>query len=165
VGIHRSSAAYDLERFATADLGLPARVRQPVQLHVVKTARSQTKTRAARRTIALSFVLILLVVAGILYNNALLTETTSQIEVRRQYLSALQNENLRMMVELENRLPLREIQRAAQSELGMAKTEEYQIMYIDLGGSDGVCVFNNLVPTAPQVILGKLKPILQGIRP
>lgn len=133
----QGSAAYDFDRleqhYATA--GAP-RVKQPPELRVVENRGR--RERAAFWKGAATFVLILGVVCAILYNNVQLTELTSQIEKAQSQLEALENDYRLMQVEIESSTSLRTVQEIAETELGMAKAESYQVEYINLGEGDRV---------------------------
>lgn len=87
------------------------------------------RERAAFWKGAATFILILGVVCAILYNNVQLTELTSQIEKTRSQLEALENDYRLMQVKIESSTSLRTVQEIAETELGMAKAESYQVEY------------------------------------
>ena len=161
MSIRQDNTAYDFSRFAASVPQALPRVKQPPQLRVVETARPKNTGFAMRSM--LCFLTILGIVAGILYNNVLLTEMTSEIQTLEQQFKQLQSENQRMSVEIESRIPLREVQEKAQNSLGMSKIEPYQVRYIDLGEKEGVRMVQIPDPTTPEVVLGMIKPLLSGI--
>lgn len=143
----RSNLAYDFDKlerhYAAAGV---SRIKQPPELHVVESRNEQSKGSVLRA--AAVFVMVLAIISSILYNNMLLTELTSQIETTEQQLETLKNENRLMQVELESKTSLRTVQQIAENKLGMARAEDYQIEYIDLGDGDRV-----MLAKAPQLNL------------
>lgn len=133
----QSNAAYDFERLERhyATTGAP-RIKQPPELKVV--VNRGHRERAAFWKGAATFVLILGVVCAILYNNVQLTELTFQIEQAQSQLESLENDYRMMQVEIESTTSLRTVQEIAENQLGMAKTESYQVEYINLGEGDRV---------------------------
>lgn len=133
----QSNTAYDFDQleqhYATA--GSP-RVKQPPELRVVKSREKQDHSAFWKS--AATFVLLLGVVCAILYNNVQLTELTSQIEQTQANLESLQNDYRLMQVEIESKTSMRTVQEIAETQLGMAKTESYQVQYINLGEGDRV---------------------------
>jgi len=129
------NAAYDFERTQAAYVPVRPQVAQPPELRVVENRAA--RYRVTFRRAAVSFVILIGVVAAILYNQMALTELTAQVESARSQYEALVGENRRTQVELESRTSLRSIQEAAEA-LGMYKAETYQIEYIDLGGGEQV---------------------------
>lgn len=157
----QANTAYDFARFSASVPEIIPAVKQPPQLRVVKTARPKSFGVSTR--VLLCFLVLLGIVAGMLYNNVLLTEMTSEIQQLEQRYQQLQSENRRMTVELESRVPLREVQEKAQNILGMSKIEPYQVRYIDMGGQEGVRMVQIPDPTTPEVVLGMIKPLFSGI--
>ncbi len=157
----QSTTAYDFSRFSASVPQIIPGVKQPPQLRVVKTETPKNIGVSPRAL--LCFLALLGIVAGMLYNNVLLTEMTSEIQQLEQRYQQLQSENRRMTVELESRVPLREVQEKAQNMLGMSKIEPYQVRYIDLGEQEGVRMVQIPDPTAPEMVLGMIKPLFSGI--
>ena len=129
------STAYDLDRMGYAYAPAQPQVAQPPELHVVDNRAA--RLRVTLRRAAVSFIILMGIVAAILYNQMALTELTAQVESARSEYEALVGENRRTQVELESRTSLRSIQESAEA-LGMYKAETYQIEYIDLGGGEQV---------------------------
>jgi len=143
--VAKSNLAYDFDKLEQhyAAPGT-AKVKQPPELRVVENRNAGANAVMLRG--AAIFVVILGIVCAILYNNMILTELTSQIEDAEAQFEMLKNENRLMQVALEGKTSLRAVQEIAESQLGMAKVEGYQVQYIDLGEGDRV-----VLARAPQL--------------
>lgn len=141
----KANLAYDFDKLEQhyATTGAP-KVKQPPELKVVESRRTQSSGVMLRG--GALFVMVLIIVCSILYNNMILTELTSQIEDAEAQFEMLKNEDRLMQVELESKTSLRTVQDIAENELGMAKVESYQVQYIDLGAGDRV-----VLARAPQL--------------
>ena len=143
----KDNLAYDFERlerqYAASDA---VRAKRPPELRIVENRNAAAK--GAMNGFALAFAVVVLIICLMLFNQMKLTELTTQIEDSEQRLTALQNENRLMKVELESKISLRTVQDIAENELGMAPAESYQIQYIDLGVGDQV-----MLAKAPQLKL------------
>lgn len=143
----KTNLAYDFEKLEQHYSASNApKVKQPPELRVVENRNAGANVTMFRG--AAIFVLVLGIVCAILYNNMILTELTTQIEDTEAQLEMLKNESRLMQVEMESKTSLRTIQEIAESQLGMAKVESYQVQYIDLGVGDRV-----VLARAPQLDL------------
>ena len=141
-----SNAAYDLNSLPVGYNQTGAvKVKQPPELKVVVNRRA--RDRAMMVKLVAVFMIVIAVISAMLYNQMMLTELTSQVEMKQAQFEDLKNEGRRMQVELEGKTSLRAVADIAQYELGMAKAENYQIEYVDLSAGDRVMLAKESEPT------------------
>lgn len=70
--------------------------------------------------------------------KAVLTETVSEISQATQDLEVLQSENIRLNMELEAMVSLKNIEEVATEQLGLSKLEKYQVTYVTLDEGERV---------------------------
>ena len=129
----RQSAAYDLSRYEQ-------QLRpQPPELHVVGRGNSRA---AANRALGLRLVCAALamvsMLAVMLYNNAILTELTEEFNAQSTRYEELKSEGVRLQSELEGKMSLRNVEDYASANMGLSKTEAYQVEYVQLNKGDRV---------------------------
>ncbi|MEG1972641.1 MAG: hypothetical protein RR315_05720 [Oscillospiraceae bacterium] len=146
--------AYDFERFERAKYKKPEDVAQPPELRVVKSRQDQKgRDNSFMIYFALMVVTALFVVAAVIYNHVRLTELTAQYESIQQDYKELEEAGNRMEVALEEKISLRTVEEKATNDLKMAKTEEYQIEYVDLGSESKIV--KSIKP--PEGVTGRIK--------
>ncbi len=133
-----ANAAYDFERFSPNNYDEVQKVSQPPELKVVsQDASGRRKTLSAFYSV-LSFVVVITVVSAIIFNHVRLTELTAVYEKTQAEYDSLVETGNRMRVELSEMVSLRTVEERASNDLKMAKAEEYQIEYVDLGTTSKV---------------------------
>lgn len=128
-----ANAAYDFERFSPNTYDEVQKVSQPPELKVVATDASQKRKKLSAFYSVLTFVVVVTVVSAIIFNNVRLTELTAVYEKTQAEYDNLVETGNRMKVELSEMVSLRTVEERASNDLKMAKAEEYQIEYVDLG--------------------------------
>ena len=81
--------------------------------------------------------------AVMLYNNAVLTELTEEYNMQSARYEELKSEGVRLQSELEGKMSLRNVEEYASGEMGLSKTEPYQIEYVQLSKGDRVVLTKN----------------------
>ena len=87
----------------------------------------------------ISNVLLLCVVAfAVLFRYSAIVERDHQLETLKEEYNAIADENKRLQVEIDSALNLNNVEQIAMSQLGMAKPEKYQTVYVNIKGDDYV---------------------------
>ena len=126
-----ANAAYDFERFSQNTYDEVPKVSQPPELKVVSGEGSGRKLSAFYSV--LTFAVVAAVMTAIILNHVKLTELTAVYESTQTEYNQLIDTGNRMKVELSEKVSLRTVEERASNDLKMAKAEEYQIEYVDLG--------------------------------
>ena len=126
----------------------PAKRRAPQrpQLEIVRApkrtssqARNEMRRTSLQTAKILSVaVLLIAMLATLLYGRLKADELDREISSLNTQLEAAQSENVRLNMEIESVISLKNVEDYAQSQLGMVKMEANQIEYIDLSGDDVV---------------------------
>ena len=130
--------AYDFERFERTPYKKAEKVAQPPELKVVKSRQKKESDNSFAVYLTLMFITALFIISAVIYNNVRLTELTSKYQNIQQEYKTLEEEGNRMRVELEEKVSLRTVEDKATNELKMAKAEEYQIEYVNLGSESKI---------------------------
>lgn len=130
--------AYDLEHFAVKSSRAAPRVRVAKR---EKTARQ--KQFAQMRRILLAVGLLVLMVWGVLYNNAQITEVQSDIKAADEQLAEENALNFYLSFELDNRISLNNMEEQAQ-ELGLERVDEAGVSYFRVEEATGIQVRENI---------------------
>lgn len=88
--------------------------------------------------IVVTCVLLAIVAGASLCCKAVLTETVNEISQVNQELEVLQSENVRLNMELEAMVSLKNIEEYATEELGLTKLENSQVSYVTLDEGERV---------------------------
>lgn len=84
-------------------------------------------------------VLFLCLVAfAVLFRYSAIVERDHKLESLKEECSAITDENKRLQVEIDSVLNLDNVEQIAMNELGMAKPEKYQTVYVNIKGDDYV---------------------------
>ena len=84
-------------------------------------------------------MLLLCVVAfAVLFRYSAIVERDHQLETLKEEYNAIADENKRLQVEIDSALNLNNVEQIAMSQLGMAKPEKYQTVYVNIKGDDYV---------------------------
>ena len=123
---YNTSSAYDLQSFERAP-----KVKQEPKLRVLKSKRKGTTVSAISARSVGTFMLVVMVMVLIIYNQTCLNEVTGEINAINKEIAELQSENTRLGSIIENKMSLFNIGEMAQ-EMGMKKLDKYQIEYVSL---------------------------------
>ncbi len=88
--------------------------------------------------IVLTCLLLGMIASVCLCCKAVLTETVNEISVAVKELEVLQSENVRLNMELEAMVSLKNIEEYATEQLGLSKLEKYQVSYVTLDEGERV---------------------------
>ena len=122
------------------------RAPQKPKLEVVRAPKRnayqarQDMLRSAIQTAKIISVALILIamLATLLYSRLKVDELDREISNMNTKIEAAQSENVRLNMEIESVISLKNVEDYAQSQLGMVKMESNQIEYIDLSGDDKV---------------------------
>lgn len=140
----RQSAAYDLSRYEQ-------QLRpQPPELHVVGRGNSRAAAnRALGMRIVCGALAVVSMLAVMLYNNAILTELTEEYNSQNTRYEELKSEGVRLQSALEGKMSLRNVEEYASANMGLSKTEAYQIEYVQLSKGDRVVLAQSAQSAGP----------------
>lgn len=127
------STAYDLSIFEPRQ---EARQQRP-KLRLVKNRRPKAQPGVVFKTVCIAAVMVTMV-AFIIYNKVMLTELGADINRANANLTQLQSTNVRLATELESRSSLRTLEEYASAQMGMAKLDQSQIIYMDMSEGDRI---------------------------
>lgn len=135
------NAARKIEKAPQKDAG-----RRRVKLEVVakpKPSASQVKREMhmtalqSAKILAVS-LLLLTMLSALLYGRFKVDELDREISNINTQITAAQSENVRLNMQIDSVISLKNVEDYAQTKLGMVKMENHQIEYIDLSGEDKV---------------------------
>lgn len=130
----KDNAAYDLERYAKQSQNI-----DKSDLKLIKTTNSNKKRNdASNSKFTLIIVGFVISIIFSIYNRAILTEVTAEINFYTQQNEKLINENKILNTEINTKSSLRNVEEYAINELGLCKPETDQISYINLSAGDTV---------------------------
>lgn len=133
-----AQVAYELERFAPAK-----RKHETPRVRVAKRQRSAQQKQFFKMLRTLLGVLFMLVlVCGVLYTQAMITELGGQINDKKQELKEEETLNVYLNFEMDNKTSLKNIEERA-VEMGLSKMGNGQVTYFKVGESDGIQVRDN----------------------
>lgn len=143
----QENLAYDLSLFE------PREPRQRKTLRVVHNRKKRVGVSTVLKSVtAGAFVVISLVAVMVL--NVRLNETNSSVSAAQKRYTTAQSESVRLNMQLESRMSLKNVESYAVSTLGMQKIQASQIQYINLGDSDKVVVSET--PSSPLSLVKRL---------
>lgn len=96
-----------------------------------------TSALQTAKILAISFVLLSLL-AALLYGRLKVDELDREIANLNTDITAAQSECVRLNMQIDSVISLKNVEDYAQTQLGMVKMESHQIEYIDLSGEDRV---------------------------
>lgn len=113
--------------------------------------QSQKVQKKSHSKIILYVIIGFTILFAISYRNSLITESFDRKENLKKELSNLQKENAQTEINIQSSLNLSNIEKSAQSKLGMKKLDESQKVYVSLPKKDYV------EPSSEQVIVTEEK--------
>ena len=140
---YKENVAYDFELFAPRPAEvtpIPVAYKEPKKKNKTASkpvAKKGAKPSPARKTfskVMITAVALFLICFNI-YTRVEIADVNTKIISADKELEKLNNEKLRLEMELENKISLGNLEQAAK-ELGMQKKERSQIKYIDTSGGD-----------------------------
>ena len=140
-----SSSAYRLYDEDTAALRRPEKRNHPT-IKQKKEAPAQDRAAAVAQRAAgrwslrlIGNVLLICVFAfAVLIRYSTIVERDHQLETLKKEYTSITDENKRLQVEIDSALNLDKVEQVARNDLGMAKPEKYQTVYVNIKGDDYV---------------------------
>lgn len=134
---YQDNLAYDLSLFEE---------KKPVEQKKDETPKAVPVRR--RNTAKLLKILAVTAICGflagaLLYSNATLAELNSNAVALQKQLDKLEDDKMRMDIELDSRVSMKAIDEYITDELGMVKVEKYQVNYVNLSEGDTMTVADN----------------------
>lgn len=109
------------------------------QRKTVSQAKEEMRNTAIQSAKVIAVALILLsMFSALLYGRFKVDELDREISSLNSEISTAQSENVRLNMEIDSVISLKNVEDYAQTKLGMVKMENHQIEYIDLSGEDRV---------------------------
>lgn len=112
---------------------------------ISRPQKSASQTRREMHTTALQSakvlaisLLLLTMLSALLYGRFKVDELDREISSINTEITAAQSENVRLNMQIDSVISLKNVEDYAQTKLGMVKMENHQIEYIDLSGEDRV---------------------------
>lgn len=142
---YKSNVAYDFSRFAPAEMPV-APVEEPKKL---KTAvkKKQAKKQQVRPLAVVKWVFVSLFVmaslGSIMVGNIKITQLNDETTKMEKLLDTAKSEQVSLNSKLENRMSISKVEDYALNNLGLVKTQSYQIQYVQLTNQDKVEVLGN----------------------
>lgn len=135
--------------------------KEAIKKEIEKNAKNKAKAKKKEKKIKAKVVLYIFVAFSVLvaisYRNSLINESFSKKKTLQTELAALEKENEQMQVNLESKLNLNNIEKAAQERLGMQKLTNSQKVYINLPKQDYV------EPASEEVVIEENQNLIQKI--
>lgn len=101
-----------------------------------KKISEQQAVKKVNSSIILGIAVVFVVLFAVSYRNALIAEKYSDIKELKTQLSSIQKDNKQIEVNIESKTNLGTIEEKAQSELGLKKLGDSQIVYMSLDKHD-----------------------------
>ena len=112
-----------------------AREKRELEEKKQKEMQLKQEKRQHHKNIALVLAMFLLLLT-VSYRNSLITERFSEIQDKKQELSAIQKTNEQTAVSIEGSINLKSLEKSATDKLGMQKLENSQKVYVTLPKED-----------------------------
>ena len=124
----------------------------------LKQKKTKEKRKLKPKARAIFYILAgFTILFAISYRNSLITENFNHKEELKQELSVLQKENAQLQINIQNSLNLSNIEKSANSKLGMQKLDDTQKIYVSLPKKDYV------EPASEQVVVEEEKNWFESI--
>lgn len=129
------TVAYDLSRFED----------RPVRSSIeqVKEPKKQKVLGFSAKGILVIGLIVTALTFLMIYGRVALTETTAEVTRAKQTLSTIENENVRLQMEIDRKMSLSNIEEYAVTQLNMGKVEQYQIETVSIGQKEEVLVMKD----------------------
>lgn len=125
--------AYNLELFAPKQINYEVKEK----LKVIENTSEKTSKRMVFQFVVLAGV-VLATVFMLIYNQVAITEAANKITGLNKELAALQSDQTRIEMQIENKMSIKKIEEYATEQLGLVKLENYQIKYVDITKEDKI---------------------------
>lgn len=139
----RENVAYDLSLFEEKEQpSYEEELRRKVKnrkeaAHRAAIKRAAASPAAVVKWVAISLALVLSL-GSIMMLNVQLTELNDDVVKAQKKLVTVKSDYVRLNMDYESRMSLKNVEDQATKTLGMQKIDNYQIEYINLAGSDKV---------------------------
>lgn len=130
-----STVAYDLSRFEERP--------RNARYEEIEKPRKQKVMGFSAKTLLIVGIIVTAITFVMIYNRVVLTELTAEVEKASQTLSALENENVRLQMQIDRKMSLSNVEQYAVSELNMGKVEQYQIQTVSLSQDEEISVMKD----------------------
>ena len=125
--------AYNLELFTPK----PADCKTKEEWKVIENTSRKTSKRAILQ-FALLAGIVLATVFMLIYNQVAITEVANKITGINKEFAALQSDQTRIEMQIENKMSIKKIEEYATEQLGLVKLENHQIKYVDITKEDKI---------------------------
>ena len=121
-------------------------------------AEKNSERRFSAPIMVIGVLVCFVMVFGVIYSHSQQLEISREIEVKKQELTDLQSENVRMQSEIAGKTSNKNIQEYVENVLGMRTIDASQIEYVQIQTADVV-----EIPEAEQNLFVKAKHWFDGV--
>ena len=125
----RQNVAYDLSMYETM---LEPKAEKKQEKQPAKVIKIKNRHNFKTVVNLLSIAVIISLVVAVIYTNASITQTTTQIAETQKAITEIESEKAYLEFTLESRMSLDEIETYAVNVLGMVKMDSSQVEYVEI---------------------------------
>ena len=130
-----NTVAYDFSRFEERP--------RNAHLQEVNKPRKQKVMGFSFKSLLIVGIIITAITFLMIYNRVVLTELTAEVENANQTLSALENENVRLQMQIDRKMSINNVEEYAVEKLNMGKVEQYQIKTVSISQDEELSVMKD----------------------
>lgn len=142
---YKSNVAYDFSRFAPVEIP-EVPVEEPKKVNTVvkkKKAKKQQVTPLAVIKFVFVSLFVMASLGSIMVGNIKITQLNDETDKMEKLLDTARSEQVSLNSKLENRMSISKVEDYASNNLGLVKTQAYQIQYVQLTNEDKVEILGN----------------------
>ena len=130
-----NTVAYDLSRFEE----------HPRNSHLQEVSKPQKQKVMgfSAKNLLIVGIMVTVIIFLMICTRVANTELTAEITRANKNLSALQNENTRIQMEIDRKMSLTNIEEYATTQLNMGKVEQYQVATVSIGQDEEIVVIKD----------------------
>lgn len=107
-------------------------IRKEIIQKAKENIKLKNKTRIKRRKLVVGIIFTFTILLAISYRNSLINESFAKVKSLKNELSTIEKENEQLQVSIESSYNIKNIEQAAQEQLGMQRLSQDQKVYINL---------------------------------
>lgn len=135
---NNSNAAYDFERFAPKEEVEEEKIQTPKLVKKKKVAQKSLVDRAMVVKFIVVGLFAMISIGCIMVGNVKMTQLSDEISSARTELNRVDSEKISLNSKLESRMSLTKVENYATANLGLVKTQPYQLQYVNFTDKDNV---------------------------
>ncbi len=129
MAMDRQNVAYDLSMYETL---LEPKAEKKQEKQPAKVIKIKNRHNFKTVVNILSIAVIVSLIVAVIYTNASITQTTTQIAETQKAITEIESEKAYLEFTLESRMSLDEIETYAVNVLGMVKMDSSQVEYVEI---------------------------------